>query len=254
MKRLAHAVAAAAIALAAAGPAAGADAAPDPRCAVPDALLRSGHPLPRTTARLAAGQPLRIVAIGSSSTAGAGASRPERTYPARLEAALRARFPAAEISVVNMGTNGERARDMVARFPRDVIAAKADLAIWQLGTNAAMGKANPLAFANTMRDGLDMLRENGIDVLVMSQQYAPRFNQAPQHAQFVALVEEVTRERKVPLFRRYEIMQHWHHGGRFTFATMLSPDGLHLNDASYGCVAALVAAQIADQVPQRVAR
>jgi len=229
-------------------------AAHDPRCAVPDQMLRSDHALPRTTARLAAGQPLRIVAIGSSSTAGAGASRPDRTYPAQLEAALRARFPGTDIAVLNMGTNGERVGDMVARFPRDIVAVNADLVVWQLGTNSALRRASPIAFANAMREGLDMLRDQGIDVLVMSQQYAPRFNQMPQHAEFVALVEAVTRERKVPLFRRYEIMRHWHHGGRFTFATMLSDDGLHLNDASYACVGALVADQIADQVPHKVAR
>jgi lysophospholipase L1-like esterase len=228
--------------------------AADPRCAVPEAMLHSDYPLARTTARLAAGQPVKIVAIGSSSTAGAGASRPDRTYPARLEAALRARFPAADITVLNMGTNGERVDEMVARFPRDVIAVGADIAVWQLGTNSALGRRNPAAFAKTMRDGLDMLRERGIDVLVMSQQYAPRFNQMPQHERFVELVETVARERKVALFRRYEIMRHWHDSGRFTFATMLSPDGLHLNDASYACIGALVAAQIADQVPVKLAR
>ena len=33
-----------------------------------------------------------------------------------------------------------------------------------------------------------------------------------------------------------------------------SSGGLHLNDASYACIGALVADQIADQVPQKVAR
>ena len=38
--------------------------------------------------RIAQGKPLKIVAIGSSSTSGAGASSPAATYPSRLEAEL----------------------------------------------------------------------------------------------------------------------------------------------------------------------
>ncbi len=44
--------------------------------------------LPRTCAAVAAGRPLVVVAIGSSSTAGAGATAPKRACPAQLEAAL----------------------------------------------------------------------------------------------------------------------------------------------------------------------
>ena len=79
---------------------------PQDHCLVPDGLLDRTRPLPRTQARISAGDPLRIVAIGSSSTAGAGASMPSRSYPARLEAELRARFPENRIEVINKGVNG----------------------------------------------------------------------------------------------------------------------------------------------------
>src|ERR1700744_2379605 len=46
-------------------------------CNAPGQLARFDRPLLRTARRLASGQPLTIVAIGSSSTAGAGASSPD---------------------------------------------------------------------------------------------------------------------------------------------------------------------------------
>src|SRR5438105_1745889 len=52
-----------------------------PRCSVQSEQARLSLPLSRTGFRLAAGYPIKIVAIGSSSTAGAGASAPAYAYP-----------------------------------------------------------------------------------------------------------------------------------------------------------------------------
>src|SRR5690242_18820236 len=71
-------------------------------CAVPPALIRVNEPLMRTATRLGR-RSFRIVALGSSSTEGAGASGPEASYPATLARELRQRFPDARISVFNKG-------------------------------------------------------------------------------------------------------------------------------------------------------
>src|SRR5919109_632921 len=85
-------------------------------CNTPAELTRFVHPLARTAQRLAAAQPLTIVAIGSSSTFGAGASSPANSYPSRLAVELQKKFPASEIKVINRGVNGEEAVDMLARL------------------------------------------------------------------------------------------------------------------------------------------
>ncbi|MEK7246583.1 MAG: SGNH/GDSL hydrolase family protein, partial [Pseudomonadota bacterium] len=64
-----------------------------PHCRVPDGLMETRLTLPLTLARLGAGKPLVIVAVGSSSTAGAGSSHPGASYPARLRDELARRFP-----------------------------------------------------------------------------------------------------------------------------------------------------------------
>src|SRR5262249_59268684 len=80
-------------------------AASSPICTAPAELVRFERPLVHTMQRLANALPLTIVAIGSSSTAGAGASSPDATYPSRLAVELRMRFPGRDITLFNRGAS-----------------------------------------------------------------------------------------------------------------------------------------------------
>ena len=60
-------------------------------------LARLSAPLAHMRRLIALGRPITIAALGSSSTAGAGASSPQASYPARLEAELRKRFPGVKV-------------------------------------------------------------------------------------------------------------------------------------------------------------
>src|SRR5215470_15444397 len=91
-------------------------------CYAPPSVMALGAPLQRTGDRLLRGLPVKIVAIGSSSTAGIGASDAAHTYPQQLAAELTRRFPASAVTVLNKGISGEQTADMLARFGRDVIA------------------------------------------------------------------------------------------------------------------------------------
>jgi acyl-CoA thioesterase-1 len=83
-------------------------------CADKAAVTRLSYPLSHMAQRIAARHSVTIVALGSSSTAGAGASGPAASYPNRLEAELKARFPGLAITVLNRGVNGDVAADMLA--------------------------------------------------------------------------------------------------------------------------------------------
>src|SRR5512143_3536009 len=67
---------------------------------------------------------VKIVAIGSSTTAGEGGIAP---YPERLLALLRSDYPGVWIDVVNRGVGGEEAPVELKRFDRDVFAEQPDL-------------------------------------------------------------------------------------------------------------------------------
>src|SRR5665213_1089270 len=103
-----------------------------PKCDAPLHLLRLANPLTRFAQKLATRGPITIIAIGSSSTAGAGASSAATNYPSRLAEELKQRFPNRSITVLNRGVNGEEVGDMLKRFDKDVLAAKPDLVLWQL--------------------------------------------------------------------------------------------------------------------------
>src|SRR5579883_259701 len=104
------------------------------RCHAAGGVASFAVSLPHVAARLEAGEPVTVVALGSSSTQGVGATRPENSYPSRLEAELRQRF-GTEVRVLNRGVGGDSMRAMTDRIERDVIAAGPDLVIWQVGTN-----------------------------------------------------------------------------------------------------------------------
>ncbi len=55
---------------------------------------------------------LRIVAMGSSSTQGYGASNPQFAYPAQLKMKLEAAMPGIKVHVWNKGVGGEDAAEM----------------------------------------------------------------------------------------------------------------------------------------------
>ena len=97
-----------------------------PACVVSAERVRFAQPLSRVAERLADGRPVKIVAFGSSSTEGAGASKPSASYPSRLAEELARWFPDNQITVLNRGVGGNDAADMLARLDSDVIAERPD--------------------------------------------------------------------------------------------------------------------------------
>lgn len=217
-------------------------------CTAPQEFSRLGQPLTRTAKRLATGQPLTIIAVGSSSTAGAGATSPDNSYPAKLETDLRERFPGVPIKVINRGVNGEDALQMLARFDQQVIAEKPDLVLWQVGTNAVLRDHKLTGEAPLIRDGIRRLKASGADVVLVDSQYAPKVIVKPDAQGMIRLMGAEAKIESAGLFQRFAIMRHWHTEEGTPFEALLSPDGLHMNDWSYGCIARLIGIAIADAV------
>jgi len=219
-------------------------AAPALVCQAPADLVRLINPLKRVAQRIAGGQSLTIVAIGSSSTFGAGASSPDRSYPSRLAAELQAAYPKMSITVINRGVNGEESKDMLARFDRDVFAHNPDLVIWQVGSNSVL-RDRPLSEANSsLLEGLQRLRSSSSDVVLVNPQYAPKVINKHDVDGMVDLIELTAKQANVDLFERFAIMRYWRLTEDIPFSAFVSPDELHMNDWSYGCLAKLLAGAI----------
>jgi acyl-CoA thioesterase I len=228
------------------------DSAPS-RCSVPTALLDSPYTLPRVRARLTSGETVKIVALGSSSTEGAGAINPYNTYPSQLRTHLQRLFPRSRITVLNRGVGGEDTPAMLARFERDVLAERPDLLIWQAGTNLALRDGDPAQLAAELGRGIGLARAAGIDVMLMDSQRAPRFDIRPYSVEFLRQIRAAAESARAPLIQRHAIMDHWISSSQFTPESMIHADGLHMVDASYICLGRVVARMIARQAPLPVA-
>ena len=214
-------------------------------CASPRALSGIEAALDRTSSRILSGQPLTIVAMGSSSTLGVGASSPAFSYPNRLEQELRQRFPGIEIRVVNHGVGGQDVPEELTRLGRDVLAEHPDLVVWQVGTNAVLRREDLSADEQLISRGVALMRESGIDVVLMDLQYAPRVLARPAYADMERLIAEIASRTQVGLFRRFEIMEEWDRTQQLAPASTVGPDGLHMTDAGYTCLANQLAEALA---------
>jgi lysophospholipase L1-like esterase len=219
-------------------------------CAARNEFVRLSKPLAKLSARLARHEEIKILAFGSSSTAGTGASRKEYNYPSRLEQELRILLPGLPIKVLNRGIGGEDARQMLPRLDRDLTAEKPDLVLWQVGTNALLSEHGVESQAPLIRDGLSKIDAAGAEVILMDPQYAPYVLRDPDARPMVALLAKIGAETGVPVFRRFALMQYWHEGREIAFSDILAPDLFHMNDWSYGCLARnLAAALVANARP-----
>ncbi len=205
--------------------------------------------LPHLRAALAAGEQAIVVALGSSSTQGAMASNPGRTYPAELQIALSEAMPNRHVAVINRGIGGQDAPSENARLAADVIAVRPQLVIWQVGANAALRNADPVAFRRLVDDGIRQFQEAGIDVVLMDNQRSPRILATASGATFDRTLAELAHTDGTGLFSRDRLMAAWEQEGA-PAREFIARDHLHQNDRGYLCVArALAEAILADVFP-----
>lgn len=209
-------------------------------------LFKFNHPLTHLSDSLRRRRKTRIVAIGSSTTAGEGGVIP---FPARLELALRQRFPDRMIDVINRGIGGQEAPEEAARFEADVIGEAPALVIWQVGTNAIYHRTlyDPRRVAATIATGLSWLGQSdvGADVILMDLQFAPELlgDKEADARLMVSLIGEAAAAAKVNLFQRFKLMEQWIKDG-IDAKTLIAADGLHQTDYATSCVTAALDATI----------
>jgi lysophospholipase L1-like esterase len=220
-------------------------------CLPPKGASKSMGSLPRVANKLVAGQPVVIVAFGSSSTAGFGATSPEFNYPNRLAAQLRRQYPTADISVVNAGKGGEDAPEMMKRLQTSVIDMRPDLVIWQVGTNAVLRNLDPGETAKLVEEGITRIQAVGADIVLIDPQYSPRVNEHAESAgKMMKLLNKTAELRKVGVFPRFAVMKDWHEKQAIPIENFVIADGLHMSDWGYACFAQLLGDDIIKSVGQ----
>src|SRR3979411_2945798 len=179
-------------------------------CLPPKGSTKSMGSLPHVASKLVSGEPVVIVAFGSSSTVGYGTTSTEFTYPNRLAAQLHRQYPSADITVVNRGQGGEDAPEMMKRLQTAVLDMKPDLVIWQVGTNAVLRNLDPAETAKLVEEGIKRIQAAGADLVLVDPQYSPRVNERAESARRMGKrIGRGAELRHVGAFPRFEGGRHW---------------------------------------------
>lgn len=136
------------------------------------------------TAAPAAADPVRIVALGDSLTAGYGLARGD-SFPVRLEAALRAE--GIDAVVDNAGVSGDTSAGGRARIDWALAPAadgSADILIVELGANDGLRGLDPATTEANLEAIIETAKERSLAVLLtgmmappnLGRQYAAEFN------------------------------------------------------------------------------
>jgi acyl-CoA thioesterase I len=203
---------------------------------------RFRRPLTALSRAARARRDVKVLAIGSSSTVGVGASSPSAAYITKLETSLEGSLKGMDFDVVGRGLSGEVAQGAADRMKREVEETKPDLVVWQVGTNDALRHVSIDSFKNCLRTTLAWLAENKIDVVLIDPQYGDALTKDEYYETVVAALAEVAREARVLLVDRFEAMRELHRERGDLF--YLSADQLHPNDRGHRCMAEQLARAI----------
>ena len=185
-------------------------------------------------------------------TAGVGASSAAASYPNRLAVELKQHFPNHSITVINRGVGGEEVGDMLRRFDTSVLTERPDLVLWQLGTNSVIRDDKLSDHDTSIRNGLKKIRAIGADAVLIDPQFAPKVIVKAGVASMVELIAATAKREDVDLFPRFNVMKHWSEVDHMAFERFVSPDGLHMNDWGYACMAKSLGVAIAEAAQRPV--
>jgi lysophospholipase L1-like esterase len=213
--------------------------------AIPVLPVPLAYGMPNLAESLAGDNVTKIVALGSSSTAGEGNIVP---YPHRLELGLRDSYskrdgrPYHMIDVINRGIGGEEAPKERDRL-QDVLKEAPCLVIWQIGTNSVWQSAadDPPPLEETiekLRSGIEQLKEaRTIDIILMDLQYTPALLTPATLAatnKMVLAIADVAQSMQVNLFQRFKLMKGWCDLARIPLDQMVDPgDGNRLHQSEW---------------------
>jgi lysophospholipase L1-like esterase len=218
-------------------------------CDLPADFAMAARPLPNL-ARALDGGPVVILALGSGSVTGPGASAPEAAWPGRLQALLNARYPGRNIEVAVRGGRGVTVNDHLALLRESLANQPPALILWQLGTVEAVRGMDPDEMADSLIRGMERIRRHGADVIVVDQQYS-RFLRANSNIEpYREKLRLAAAAAGAALFPRYELMHRWVEAGAVDLERTRRPERAAAVDKLNDCVARALAELIVQGVSE----
>ena len=215
-------------------------------CYVPDDLLSDPGRLPGLSAALVRGKgDLLVIMLGSESTnpsPARPASVPSNTansdaggsISSRLRATLAAaaRNPLAErlqerliqdlgplppgrtIHVESVGRRNSTVAEQASLINKQVLPRKPALVIWNLGRTDTRRGLPPANMARALDRGLEQLRRQHIDTIVMDPPYHPQFEAFYRTDDYRQYIRWTMNLHDQPYLQRYDMIDYWASTGR----------------------------------------
>lgn len=235
---IAKALTAIAVCLSLSAPAS-AQAPPMADCQVPMDYVMDASPLPSLEAALRAPEVTRIVAIGSASMAGMGASAPAKSYAQRFLATFQDRLQHAA-SLDNKAARSMTVGDWLPRIERDVLAGKPALVLWEAGTVDAVRGVDTVEFARMLSEGVNLMKQAGADVVLIDPLFSKRTTTMLNLRPYIDAMKAVAIAENLVFFDRFEIMKFWFESGYFKFGDKPDAAMMAENDQIFDCLGRLL--------------
>lgn len=217
-------------------------------CSVRSPAFEGRSPLRAVRRALRESRPIKVLAIGSSSIVGVGASSPIAGYTVRLEHDLEGFLKGFDVELIPSGMSGEQAEGTAERIRAEVEDKRPDLVVWQVGTNDAMARVGEDKLTGCLRTTLDWLSKQKLDVVLINPQYVDRLAKDDYYRRVVEIIADVAHEKRVLVVDRYQAMAELaYKNGNNTY---LASDRFHLNDLGYRCMAEYSARAIVSGILQ----
>ncbi len=216
-------------------------------CPVPDGLALKNIALPAAR-RAVMDHRLVILTFGGALTAGAFAGDPGVTYPARLEANLRAALPGVDVTVRNEAKPGATAADVAPVLPELLKQTGANLLIWGPGGRDVALRLNQTEFQRAVDDGIAAARFAHADLILLDMTYIP----APTRMALVAPYRDRLRrsadDNHVPFLLRHDLMRFWVEDKTLNMSARTDEERTQVARRLFSCMAQSLAAPIAAAV------
>ncbi len=137
----------------------------------------------------------------------------------------------------NSGIGGELAAKTLQRLRSALKTGWARLVIWQVGTNDAIVGVDEALFRATVESGVAAARAAGVPLVLVGPQLTLISPDLSRYERFVAIIDQIGAADHVPVLNRYAMMKRWGMNNAKALGSLLSHDGLHMNDLGYQCLA-----------------
>lgn len=183
-------------------------------------------------------KPVTVLALGDSLTAGLGLP-PADAFPAKLETALKAKYP--DLKIVNAGVSGDTTTDGLARLDW-ALTPEVNAVMVELGANDALRGLDPALAEKNLDQILGELKGKNLPVLLLGMRAPP--NLGPDYAaKFDPLYQRLADKYGVLFYPFYL-------DGVAAQASLNQDDGIHPNAKGVDIIVTKVAPSVEQLIGQ----